>query len=478
MYKLTAYQRIEVLLDRGTFEEIGVANVLTGLKHESIITGYGKINNRKIFIIASDVSSFSGSVGQKSVEKVNRLLDLAMQNKSPVITLFESVGARIQEGVSVMHQIGLMFKRFSEISGVVPTISILFGVNSGVTTYCSALMDFTIMVEHKSFSFITGPKVIEKMTGEKTTNEELGGSVVHSRLTGLASVLAENERDALYKVKELLEYLPQHYDTIPPPINVHLKKSDSAANMLSTIIPPDEDKSGYDMLQLINGIIDDDTFYEINKAYAKNLLAGFAKLGNATIGIIANQPSVMSGVLDVSSCKKLFRFVQICDAYAIPVLFIADSPGFMPGKYQEHNNIIGIGAKVLHVLSTSTMPKITLIVNKIIGGAYGGMSAKSMGSDIVFAWPTAKISILGDTAAIRILHQKELEKTDNIDFLKNKRTNEFIEEHLSPYPAAQHGQIDAIIHPEETRMMIMKGFKMLENKAINTSKKRRSVLPF
>ena len=476
MFKLTAYQRIEALVDTGTFEEIGAISEKDKSNQEAVITGVSNINNRQVFIIAIDVAILGGSIGGASARKINHILDIAVQYKTPVITLFESVGARIQEGVVAMHHIGIMFRKFAEISGVVPTIALQFGINSGATAYAAGLMNFIIMVENHSFSFITGPKVIEKMISEKVSMEDLGGTSVHGSMTGLATFIEANEYRALLRAKQLLDYLPQHCFQIPSSINTRKRKEKKYTD-LENIIPQNNSKQGYDMNAIIQEIVDDDTFLELYKNFAPNIIVGFAKLGDASIAVVANQPLYLSGILDVDSCKKLFRFIQICDAYNIQLLFIADSPGFMPGKEQEQASMIGFGARILNVLATSTVPKITLIVNKIIGGAYGGMNSSGLGADMVFAWPTAQIAILGANAALSVIYQKEIEKSADKETVTKEKIKEYAETYLTPYHAAHHGQIDAIIHPDESRKIILNSFAVLQNKVIPAIKRRRNIIP-
>lgn len=477
MIKLSARQRIELLVDAGTFEEIGGLESHPGNKKESIISGVAKINTRHTAIIASDTSFKGGSIGETAAKKITHLLDLALQNKLPVVALFESPGARIQEGVTAMHHVGEVFRKFGELSGAVPTLAVLFGVNSGATAYSAALMDFIIMVEDSSCAFITGPKVIQTMIGETVTQYELGGTFIHATQTGLAAITASHEADAIQKVKSLLSFLPQHCFETPPPVQLNKVKAESNVS-IGDIIPESKEKQGYDMNQIIRELMDDDSYFELHSTFAPNLLTGFARLGNMPIGIIANQPMCMSGILDTDSCKKSFRFIQLCDAYQIPLLFIADSPGFMPGKQQEHQSMIGLGARILAILANSTIPKITLIVNKIIGGAYGGMSSKGLGADLVFAWPTAQISILGTEAALSIIYAKEIAAASNKNECIQQKREEFSTTHLTPYAAAQHGQVDAVILPESTRNVLLKAYHTLQNKSGKKVKKRRTIFPF
>jgi propionyl-CoA carboxylase beta chain len=475
MNKLTAYQRIQVLADNGTFEETG-APPENKKYNDNVIIGTAKINGRLVFIIAIDPDAVGGSIGQATAEKINHLLDMAVQYRAPVVALFESVGARVQEGITAMHHIGIMFRKFAEISGVVPTIAILFGINSGATAYCAGLMDFIIMVENASWSFITGPKVIEQVIGEKVSKEELGNSFIHGSVTGLAAFVEANEYLAIQRARILLSYLPQHCFESPGLFNAKKEKQKKYAD-LNNCIPADNNKKGYDMSRIIEEIVDDDSFLELHARFAPNLLVGFAKLGEATVGVVANQPLYLSGILDVDSCRKMFRFVQICDAYNIPILFIADSPGFMPGKEQEQSSMISLGARVLSIISNSTIPKVTLIVNKIIGGAYGGMSSRGLGADIVLAWPSAQISIFGTKAAMSVIYQKEIARAENKKDAEEAKIREFEEKHMSPYAAAQHGQLDAIIDPLHTRRILLKSFISIQHKVVTTVKKRRNILP-
>jgi len=469
MYKLSAYQRIEALTDRNSFEEIGA-------KGESAITGMAKIKGRQVFVIATDITVHNGSLGQNAAKKINTLADMAVKYKCPLICMFESVGARVQEGVVAMHHIGILFRKFGEISGVVPTIAILIGVNSGATAYTASLMDFVIMVEDESYAFITGPKVVEQMISAKETVEELGGTSVHGAKTGLATFIEKDETQAIQKAQQLLDYLPQYCFEDTKAINQQIKKSQHFADLLN-IIPHKNTKQGYDMSSIIDEITDDHSCMNLFEDFAPNLIVSFAKLGGSTIGIAANQPLFLSGILDVDSCKKLFRFIQLCDAYNIPLLFIADSPGFMPGKEQEQSSVLSIGGRVLNVLATTTVPKVTLIVNKIIGGAYGGMSSKGLGADLVYAWPSAQIAVFGTSAALSVIYHKEIQHAEDKEAVVLNKINEFETKHLSPYPAAEHGQIDAVIHPYTTRKVLLHAFSVLQNKVSATIKKRRTIIP-
>jgi acetyl-CoA carboxylase carboxyltransferase component len=467
MQHLSAYQRIEALTDRATFEE-------TGAKGESIITGIARINSRYVFIIASDTSVNSGSIGQASAQKINAVLDMAMRYRYPVVALFESVGARVQEGVTAMHHIGILFRKFAELSGLVPTIAILNGVNSGATAYAASLMDYIIMVKNTSYAFITGPKVVEVMTAEKDTLDDLGGTALHAATTGLATFVETDEYRALQKAKTLLQYLPQHCFEYNASFDIHIKKERNDEAFLSLL--PENNKRGYDMNSVIDLLADDHSVLQLQEAYAPNLITAFARLGGATIGIAANQPLHLAGILDTESCRKLFRFIQWCDAYNIPLLFIADSPGFMPGKEQEQSSMVAMGARVLNVLANSTVPKITLIINKIIGGAYGGMSSAGLGADLVFAWPTAQVAILGAASAVSVLYPKASGADDKETAVK-RFAEAYEKNFLSPYPAAHHGQVDAVIHPRQTRQLLLRSFFTLQDKAATAVKKRRTIIP-
>lgn len=472
---LTALQRIALLTDLSSFEEVGAP--VDGVRTDCAITGIGMVDGRRVAIIATDRWVQSGSISEQAARKIAAMLKKAQTVRIPVIALWESPGARIQEGVVGMHAIAEMFRQFAEISGVVPTIAVLLGTNSGATAYSAALMDFCIMVEQQSHTFITGPKVVEQVLGEQVSMAALGGSEQHGRETGLATIVAASESEAISSARRLLRYLPQHFSdiTLTPPQLIRKKSSPEA---MMELLPDGEDKCGYDMLRIIEAIVDDDSFLELQAEYAPNLITGFACMGNMVTGIIANQPMCMSGILDIKASRKIARFVQICDAYSIPLIFLADSPGFMPGREQEQQGMVSVGAAVLSALVQARVPKITVIIHKLIGGAYAGMNCKGMGADAVFAWPCAKVAVVGKEAATRVIFHKEIQQSDDPETSRIALLEDYAQQHLHPYVAAEHGQIDAVIHPNETRGILMKTLTLLQQKAERPTARRTGIQPW
>jgi len=481
--KLTARERIHFLLDPDSFEEIGllVTHRSTDFGMEKqlvlgdgVITGYGTINSRLVYVFAQDFTVFGGSLSETHAEKICKIMDMAIKNGAPVIGLNDSGGARIQEGVSSLGGYADIFYRNTLSSGVVPQISAIMGPCAGGAVYSPAITDFTIMVENSSYMFVTGPNVVKTVTNETVTSEELGGASAHAVKSGVTHLTAENDLDCLTKIRSLLSYLPQNCNSIPPKINYNILEE--FRPVLETIIPENANQP-YDMKEVINGIVDEESFFEIHEQYAENIIVGFARLGGKSIGIIANQPICLAGVLDVNSSKKGGRFVRFCDCFNIPMLVLVDVPGFLPGTDQEWNGIITNGAKLLYAFSEATVPRITLITRKAYGGAYDVMNSKHIGADLNYAWPTAEIAVMGAKGASEIIFRKEIMDSSDPEAKLIEKEKEYADTFANPYKAASRGFIDEVILPKDTRRKLIKGFSMLENKKIDRPNRKHGNIP-
>ena len=468
--KLTARERIDLLLDPDSFIEFDefVLHRATefGMSErkylgDGVVTGIGLIDGRPVAVYAQDFTVMGGSVGEMHAMKITKLLDLALELGIPVIGLNDSGGARIQEGVDSLKGYGELFYRNVLASGVIPQIIAIMGPCAGGAVYSPALSDFIIMTK-KSFMFITGPKVVKAATGEEVTYEELGGPQVHAYYSGVAHFVAENDEDALNLIRKLLSYLPSNNMEDPPII----KSEDDPERMdyeLDDIVPEDPE-SPYDMYDVIVRILDKDSFLEVHKFFAPNAIVGFGRLDGIPVGIVANQPKVLAGALDVNASDKIARFVLFCDAFNIPVITFVDVPGFLPGTAQEQAGIIRHGAKIIYAYSVSTVPKITVIVRKAYGGGYIAMSSRHLGADFVVAWPTAEIAVMGPQGAVEIIYKREIAKAENPEELVKKFTMEYREKFANPYVAASRGYIDKVIEPHETRPLLIKMLKILLSK--------------
>ena len=481
--KLTARERVHFLLDPDSFEEIGlmVTHRCTdfGMENQQtlgdgVITGYGTIHSRLVYVFAQDFTVFGGSLSETHAEKICKLMDLAMKNGAPVIGLNDSGGARIQEGVSSLGGYADIFYRNTLSSGVIPQISAIMGPCAGGAVYSPAITDFTIMVENSSYMFVTGPNVVKTVTNETVTSEELGGASTHASKSGVTHLTAHNDLDCLNRIRTLLSYIPQNCESKTPNIEYLLKEE--FRPVLDNIIPENANQP-YDMKEVIQGIVDDESFFEIHEQYAENIIVGFARLAGRSIGIIANQPISLAGVLDVNSSKKGGRFVRFCDCFNIPMLVLVDVPGFLPGTDQEWNGIITNGAKLLYAFSEATVPRITLITRKAYGGAYDVMNSKHIGADLNFAWPTAEIAVMGAKGASEIIFRKEIvEAADPAQKLLEKE-KEYADTFANPYKAASRGFIDEVILPNDSRRKLIKGFAMLENKKVDRPKRKHGNIP-
>jgi propionyl-CoA carboxylase beta chain len=481
--KLTARERVEYLLDEGSFEEMGVMvthrTTDFGLEKElyygdGVVTGYGTIDGRLVYVFAQDFTVFGGALSETHAEKICKIMDQAVKVGAPIIGLNDSGGARIQEGVRSLGGYADIFHRNVQASGVIPQISAIMGPCAGGAVYSPAMTDFTLMVEDTSYMFVTGPNVVKTVTNEEVTAEELGGASTHSMKSGVTHVTSANDIQCLEDVKNLLSYMPQSNRETTKKIPYEI--GDELREQLTDIIPEDAHKP-YDMHTVINTIIDEDSFFEIHKDYAENIIVGFARIAGRSIGIVANQPLQLAGCLDVNSSKKGARFTRFCDAFNIPLLVLVDVPGFLPGTDQEWNGIITNGAKLLYALSEATVPKITLITRKAYGGAYDVMNSKHIGADLNYAWPTAEIAVMGAKGAAEIIFRREIAAADNADEKWKEKEAEYAEKFASPYRAARRGFIDEVIYPKNTRRKLIKGFQMLENKQVDRPKRKHGNIP-
>jgi len=472
--KLTARERIHFLLDEGSFEEIGMfvthRSQEFGLDREKylgdgVVTGYGTINSRLVYVFAQDFTVFGGSLSEAHAEKICRIMDLAMKNGAPVVGLNDSGGARIQEGVVSLGGYADIFYRNTLASGVIPQLSAIMGPCAGGAVYSPAITDFILMVENTSYMFVTGPNVVKTVTHEEVSSEELGGASVHSAKSGVAHFSCANEVECINNVKKLLSYMPQNCEEEAP---FYKGEIIEPSLPLEKIIPANPNQP-YDIREVISGIVDADTFFEVHKNFAENIVVGFARLNGRSIGIVANQPAFLAGVLDNHSSTKAARFVRFCDSFNIPLLVFEDVPGFLPGTDQEWNAIISNGAKLLYAFCEATVPRVTVITRKAYGGAYDVMNSKHIGADMNYAWPTAEIAVMGAKGAVEIIFKGEKD-------LK-KKEEEYIEHFANPYRAAERGYIDEVILPEKTREKLISAFKMLENKAEKLPKKKHGNIP-
>lgn len=481
--KLTARERLLYFLDEGSFEEIGALvrhrSTDFGMENDrpygdGVVTGYGTVNGRLVYVFAQDFTVFGGSLSETHAEKICKIMDLSMKNGAPVIGLNDSGGARIQEGVKSLGGYADIFYKNTLASGVVPQISAIMGPCAGGAVYSPAITDFIIMVENTSYMFVTGPNVVKTVTNETVTSEELGGASAHSTKSGVTHLTATNDIDCLEKVKQLLSYMPQNCEDKPPVVPYTI--GDEERPGLSKIIP-DNASQPYDMRDVITGTVDEESFFEIHKDYAENIVVGFARIGGQSIGIVANQPIYLAGVLDVESSRKAARFTRFCDCFNIPLLVLVDVPGFLPGTDQEWHGIITNGAKLLYALSEATVPKVTLITRKAYGGAYDVMNSKHIGADMNYAWPSAEIAVMGAKGASEIIFRNEIAAADDPVAKLAEKEKEYAAKFADPYRAAYRGFIDEVIDPKDTRKKLIRAFSMLKNKVDHLPKKKHGNIP-
>lgn len=481
--KLTARERLELLLDPDSFEEQGRLVTHRGKEFgiekeiypgDGVITGFGTVGGRLVYVYAQDFTVFGGSLSETHAEKIVKLLDLAMKNGAPVIGLNDSGGARIQEGVVSLGGYADIFFRNTRASGVIPQLSLVMGPCAGGAVYSPAITDFIFMVEQTSYMFVTGPQVVKTVTHEEVTSEELGGASTHSTKSGVAHFSAANEAESIQQVKKLLTYIPQNCESLPP--KVGFEPGNESRPNLNTIVPENPNQP-YDMREVVSELADQGDFFEVHKAYAENLIVGFCRIGGRSIGVVGNQPTSLAGVLDIQASIKGARFVRFCDSFNIPLLVLVDVPGFLPGTDQEWNGIITHGAKLLYAFSEATVPRITVITRKAYGGAYDVMNSKHIGADLNFAWPTAEIAVMGAKGAAEIIFRKEISESSKPEEKLQEKINLYTEMFSNPYRAAERGFIDEVIIPDSTRSKLIKGFSMLENKVDKLPKKKHGNIP-
>lgn len=481
--KLTARERLHFLLDEGSFEEIGALvthrSTQFGLDKQiilgdGVVTGYGTIHGRIVYVFSQDFTVFGGSLSEAHAEKICRIMDLAVKNGAPVIGLNDSGGARIQEGVVSLAGYADIFYRNTRASGVIPQLSAIMGPCAGGAVYSPAITDFIMMVENSSYMFVTGPNVVKTVTHEEVTAEELGGAAAHASKSGVTHLTAANEMECIENLKTLLSYIPQNCEEKTPKVDYTSTNEDR--EVLDSIIPESANQP-YDIREVIEGTVDGDSFFEIHKDYAENIVVGFARMAGRSIGIVANQPAFLAGVLDNQSSEKAARFVRFCDAFNIPLLVFEDVPGFLPGTDQEWNGIIKNGAKLLYAFSEATVPRITVITRKAYGGAYDVMNSKHIGADLNFAWPTAEIAVMGAKGAAEIIFRNEIKNADDPVAKHAEMEAMYNKEFAHPYKAAARGYVDEVITPSETRRKLIRGFAMLENKVDNLPRKKHGNIP-
>ncbi len=481
--KLTARERIDLLVDEGSFEEIGMLathrSINFGLERQKflgdgVVTGYGLVHGRPVYVFSQDFTVFGGSLAEIHAKKIVRIMDLSIQNGIPLIGLNDSGGARIQEGVVSLGGYADIFFRNTMASGVVPQISAIMGPCAGGAVYSPALTDFIYMVQDSSFMFVTGPNVVKTVTHEEVTSEELGGASTHSQKSGVAHFSVENDLKCINDIKKLMSYLPQNCEEGAP--HYTYEKQDELRPALNSIIPANPNQP-YDIKDVIKELVDKNSFYEVQEAYAENIVIGFAFLGGKSIGVVANQPAFLAGVLDSNSSNKAGRFVRFCDSFNIPLLVLEDVPGFLPGTEQEWNGIINNGAKLLYAFCEATVPRITVITRKAYGGAYDVMNSKHIGADMNYAWPSAEIAVMGAKGAAEIIFRKEISEAEDPQAKWLEKEAEYANLFANPYNAASHGFVDEVIEPAETRKKLLRAFDMLKNKVAKLPKKKHGNIP-
>ena len=482
--KYTARERIQMLLDEGSFEEFDMFvthrcyDFGMEKKHtfgDGVVTGYGTIDGRLVYVFAQDFTVTAGSLSLSMSDKICKVMDMALRNGAPCIGMNDSGGARIQEGVNALAGYANIFQRNVMSSGVIPQISAIFGPCAGGAVYSPALTDFIFMVKDSSYMFITGPEVVKSVTQEEVTMNDLGGSEVHSTKSGVAHFTADNDMECVMKIRELMSFLPNNNMEEPP----FVPTTDSANRIdeqLNNLVPTNPNQP-YDMKDLIVSVADDNNFFEVQEEYARNILVGYIRLNGKTIGVVANQPAALAGTLDINASVKAARFVRFCDAFNIPLLTFVDVPGFLPGVNQEYEGIIRHGAKLLYAYCEATVPKVTVITRKAYGGAYDVMSSKHIRGDINFAYPTAEIAVMGPDGAVNILFRKELKKAEDVEKKRKELQDDYREKFANPYRAAELGYVDEIIEPSVTRPRLIRSFELLANKRQSNPPKKHSNLP-
>ncbi|HYF57180.1 MAG TPA: acyl-CoA carboxylase subunit beta [Salinarimonas sp.] len=478
--KLTARERVELLLDDGSFEELdmfvqhrctdfGMAE--SKVPGDGVVTGWGTVNGRKVFVFSKDFTVFGGSLSEAHAQKITKLQDMALKSRAPVIGLFDAGGARIQEGVAALGGYGEVFRRNVIASGVIPQISVIMGPCAGGDVYCPAMTDFIFMVRDTSYMFVTGPDVVKTVTNETVTAEELGGAKVHTTKSSVADGAFDNDVECLLQIRRLMDFLPlNNREGVP-----EIPSDDDPSRVdrsLDTLIPDNPNKP-YDMKELILKVVDEGDFFEIQESFARNIVTGFARVEGRTVGVVANQPMVLAGVLDADASRKAARFVRFCDAFEIPIVTFVDVPGFLPGTAQEYGGLIKHGAKLLFAYSQASVPLVTVITRKAFGGAYDVMASKHIGGDLNYAWPTAQIAVMGAKGAVEIIFRADLGDAEKIA----ARTKEYEDRFMSPFVAAERGYVDEVIMPHSTRRRIARGLAMLRDKQAETPWKKHDNIP-
>ncbi len=481
--KLTARERINLLVDPGTFMELNPF-----IEHRSqdfglgdkkgpgdgVVTGFGKVNGRPIYLFSQDFTVFGGALGEMHAKKIANIMDLAAKNGAPIIGLNDSGGARIQEGVVSLDAYGHIFYRNSIYSGVVPQISVIMGPCAGGAVYSPAITDFVFMVEETSQMFITGPKVIETVTGEKISSEDLGGAKVHNSISGNAHFSGKTEQEVLAKVRHLLSYLPQNNEEKPPALDAS-EEEDYRPELTETI--PFDPIRPYDVRLVVEQVVDKNSFLEVHKDFARNIVVGLARIKGEVVGLVCNQPKVMAGGLDIDSSDKAARFIRFCDSFNIPIITFEDVTGFFPGVKQEHGGIIRHGAKILYAYSEATVPKLTVILRKAYGGAYVALNSKAIGADLFYAWPNAEIAVMGPQGAANIIFAREIAESEDPEQTRADKIEEYREKFANPYVAAKMGMVDDVIDPRETRIKLIQALDMLRNKREERPRKKHGNIP-
>lgn len=480
--KLTARERIELLFDRGTFVEINdlaesrIDDFGMDKKRvpgDGVVTGYGKVNGRTVFVSSQDFTVLGGSLGEYHSRKIAHIQDMALNMRCPIVTINDSGGARIEEGIDSLSGYAGIFERNTIASGVIPQIAVILGPSSGGACYSPAICDFIFVVEDISKMFITGPQVVKMVIGEELTDEELGGAAIHAKTSGVAHFLYKSEKNCLGGVRELLSYLPEHNQAALPVVPG--KPVNDSRNL--TDIVPDNKKKSYDVHDVIFTMVDKGSFFEVQKHWAKNVVIGFGRMEGNTVGFVCNQANYKGGSLDIDSSDKLARFIRFCDCFNIPLVSLVDVPAFLPGSKQEHNGIIRHGAKILYAYAEATVPKISLIMRKAYGGAYVAMNSKHMGADIVYAWPIAEIAVMGGEGAANIIGRKHIKAADNPEEKRKEWIKEYEDTFLNPYIAAKRGFVDEVIRPDETKEKIMAALDILKTKHVHRPYKKHGNMP-
>ncbi len=482
--KLTARERISLLLDEGTFEEVD--KFITHQSHEfglekqrylgdSVVTGSGQIMGRTVWVYSQDFTVIGGSLSKVASQKICKIMDQALNTGAPVIGLIDSGGARIQEGVDSLSGYSDIFQRNVISSGVIPQISAVFGPGAGGASYSPALTDYVMMVKNNGQLYITGPDVIKAVTGEEISHEDLGGALSHSVKSGVTHLTPDTEEECIEAIRRLIQFLPQNNMEMPPDKPFDSNSIDKDENMDSLI--PDSPSQGYNILDIITKIVDNGDFMEIHESFARNIVVGHARIGGKSVGIVANQPDHMAGVLDIDASDKGSRFVRLCDSFNIPVVTLIDVPGFMPGSSQEHGGIIRHGAKLIYAYAEATVPKISILTRKAYGGAYIVMSSKNLKGDLNYAWPTGEIAVMGADSAVNIIHRNEIKSAEDPEQIRKERLQEYSEKFMNPYVAASRGLIDDVIEPSETRQKIIRGLDRLQNKRTVLPPKKHGNIP-